>query len=131
MAKGNKNKTRKVSKRVLAMHADPTSVWGKNNKLETFWSGLASGKKIVVIYKGGKHQHVELPNLFTKKYTSALANFETDSNVVAILSSNMSQDSYEQFLYPKAKDKSVEYVIKHYTKYFKPLTPLEKFRIPF
>jgi hypothetical protein len=44
-----------------------------------------------------------------------------DPNIIAVLSSNMSQDSYELFLYPKAKGKSVEYVIKNYKKIFKPI----------
>ena len=45
--------------------------------------------------------------------------FNDDENIIAVLSSNMSQDAYEVYLYPKAKDKSVEYVIKNYKKYFK------------
>lgn len=31
----------------------------------------------------------------------------------------MSQDAYEVYLYPKAQDSSVEYVIKNYKKFFK------------
>ena len=41
--------------------------------------------------------------------------------MVAVLSSSLSSDAYELGLYPKAKDKTVEYVIKNYKKYFKPL----------
>jgi hypothetical protein len=33
----DKKKTRKISKRVLAMWADPDTVWGKNPELEAFW----------------------------------------------------------------------------------------------
>jgi len=59
-----------------------------------------------------------------------MAEFEEDPSVIAILSSNMSQDTYEVHLYPKAKDKTVEYVIKNYTKYFKPMVPGAKMRVP-
>ena len=56
--------------------------------------------------------------------------FEKDTNIIAILSSNQSQDAYEQYLYPKAKSKSVDYVIKHYNTYFKPILPGNKLRVP-
>lgn len=49
--------------------------------------------------------------------------FDDDPNIVAVLSSNMSQDAYEVFLYPKAKGNSVEHVIKNYKKYFKSAGP--------
>jgi hypothetical protein len=50
--------------------------------------------------------------------------FDDDPNIVAVLSSNLSQDAYEVFLYPKAKDNTVEYVITNYKKYFKQIRPL-------
>ena len=56
--------------------------------------------------------------------------FEEDTNIIAIISSNQSQDVYEQYLYPKAKSKSVDYVIKHYNTYFKPILPGAKLRVP-
>ena len=59
-----------------------------------------------------------------------MVGFEEDKRIVAILTSNPSQDAYEKYLYPKAKNSSVDSVIKHYTKYFKPLTPGSKMRIP-
>ena len=125
-----KRKTRKVSKRVLEMWNNPESVWGKNPELEKFWGSLASGKKVVLIYKDKTHKHVNLPNITTKKYQTTLDEFQNDSNIVAILSSNQSQDAYEVFLYPKAKSKSVDYVIEHYSTYFKPLAPGDKMRVP-
>jgi hypothetical protein len=117
-----KNKTKK-SKRVLEMEADPSSVWGKNKPLEEMWQSLASGKKVVLIYKTGEHKIFTMP---TGKMTvrKMFNQFDDDPNIVAVLSSNMSQDAYEVFLYPKAKDKSVEYVIKNYKKYFKSVGPL-------
>lgn len=48
-----------------------------------------------------------------------LSELNNDPNVVALLSSFMSQDAYEVYLYPKAQDSSVEYVIKNYKKFFK------------
>jgi len=114
----------------LEMRNDPESVWGKNPELEKFWGTLASGKTVVLIYKDKSNKTVTLPKIGTTKYTTMMTEFEEDANVVAILSSNMSQDSYEVYLYPKAKDKSVEYVIKNYTKYFKPMVPGAKMRVP-
>lgn len=47
--------------------------------------------------------------------------FDADPNIVAVLSSNMSQDAYELYLYPKARNNTVEYVIQNYKKFFKSL----------
>jgi len=124
-----KQRTRK-SKRVLNMEKDPNTVWGKNPALESFWGDLASQKNVVLIYKDKTHKFVNLPKWTTKKYKTMLNEFEEDNNIVAILSSNLSQDAYELYLYPSAKDKSVEYVIKNYTKYFKPIQPGQKLRVP-
>uniref|UniRef100_A0A6C0HEF8 Uncharacterized protein n=1 Tax=viral metagenome TaxID=1070528 RepID=A0A6C0HEF8_9ZZZZ len=123
-------KTKKISKRVIEMLNDPTSVWGKNPELEKFWGDLASGNKVVLIYKDKTHKYVNMPKRFTKKHQSMLSNFDEDKDVVAVLSSQMSQDAYEVYLYPKAKNNSVEYVIKHYEKYFKPILPGAKMRVP-
>ena len=120
-----KNKSNKKSKRVLEMEADPNTVWGKNRPLEELWESLASGKKVVLIEKGGKHKIFNMP---TGKMTNRKMynTFDDDPNIVAVLSSNLSQDAYEVHLYPKAKDKSVEYVIKNYKKYFKLVGPMPK-----
>lgn len=126
----NKRQTRRVSKRVLKMWNDPETVWGKNPNLENFWSDLASQKYVVIIYKDKTHKYIDLPKQGTKKYQSIYTEFDKDTNIVAILSSNLSQDAYEQYLYPKAKDNSVDYVIKHYRRYFKPIVPGDKLRIP-
>ena len=112
------------------MRNDPETVWGKNKELETFWGNLASGKNVVVIYKDKTHKYVNLPTRYTKKYENLLTEFDMDNTIVAVLSSNPSQDAYEVYLYPKAKDKSVKYVIEHYTRYFKPITAGEKLRVP-
>jgi hypothetical protein len=115
------NKTRKAKKTT-----NSSSVWGKHPKLERFWGDFASGKQTLVIYRDGTNKYVKIPKRFTEKYTNTFNGFDEDSNVVAVLFSYPSQDSYEQYLYPKAKDKTVEYVIKNYTKYFKPMGPVPK-----
>ena len=128
---GAKAKTRRVGRvgrvgRVVELGTSDAygeSLWGKTKPLEKFWRSLASGKKVVLIQKTGGHKIFTMP---TGKM-AALKIFDTfddDPNIVAVLSSNMSQDAYEVFLYPKARDKSVEYVIKNYKKYFKSIRPM-------
>jgi hypothetical protein len=119
--KKHKKKHNKTSKRVLKMWKDPTSVWGKNKPLENFWR-LLTDKYVILIYKDGKHKYINLPNRKTQKYKKLFDDFDNDNNIVAVLSSSSSQDAYELGLYPKAKDKSVDFVIKNYKKYFKPIT---------
>ena len=123
----SKNRTMKRGKsvRVLKMEADPESVWGKNKPLEKLWEDMASGRNIVVIYDKGNHKILDVPR-GKMAIRTFYDRFDDDSTVVAVLSSNMSQDAYEVYLYPKAKDHSVEYVIKNYTKFFKPFGPLSK-----
>ncbi len=117
-----KNKTKK-SKRILEMEADSNSVWGKNKPLEKFWRSLASGEKVVLIQKTGGHKMFTMPTGKVARL-KIFNTFDDDPNIVAVLSAPLSQDAYEVFLYPKAGDKSVEYVIKNYKKYFKPIGPM-------
>lgn len=122
-------KTRRVGRRVGRVvelgtgDAYGESIWGKNKPLEKFWRSLASGKKVVLIQKIGGHKIFTMPTgkMARRKMFNT---FDDDTNIVAVLSSNMSTDAYEVFLYPKAGDKSVEYVIKNYKKYFKPVGPM-------
>ena len=121
ISSSTKTKTlkRKKSARVLAMDTNEDTVWGKNKPLEKFWRDLASGNKVVVVYSSpSQHKFVNVPKGKTALRT-LYDGFDDDSNVVAVLSSNMSQDAYEINLYPKAKDKTVDEVIKNYKKYFK------------
>jgi hypothetical protein len=106
------------------------SVWGKNPELEKLWRSLASGKYFVLVYKDKTYEYVKMPALNTKKYKTMFEKFYEDKEVKAILSSNQSQDAYEEILYPKAKNKSVDYVISHYSKYFKPISRGDKLRVP-
>ena len=124
-----KAKTRRIGRRVgrvVELGTDDMygeSIWGKNKLLEKFWRSLASGKKVVLIQKIGGHKIFTMP---TGKMArrKMLNTFDDDPNIVAVLSSNLSTDAYEVFLYPKAGDKSVEYVIKNYKKYFKSAGPM-------
>lgn len=121
-----KTKTRRVGRVVELGTGDAygESIWGKNKPLEKFWRSLASGEKVVLIQKTGGHKIFTMP---TGK-VAALKIFDTfddDPNIVAVLSSNLSQDAYEVFLYPKAGDKSVEHVIKNYKKFFKSTGPMQ------
>lgn len=116
-----KNKTKKSIR--VCLYCSENSVWGKNKPLEDFWQSLASSKKVVLVEKGGKHKIFTMPTgrvTVNKMYNT----FDNDTNIVAVLSSNMSQDAYEMYLYPKAKDKTVDYVIKNYKKYFKSAGPI-------
>jgi hypothetical protein len=131
ISSSTKNKTlkREKSARVLKMEADPDSVWGKNKPLERLWNDLASGRKVVLIKKNGNHEMFTMPkstyNYLSETYANQYEKFNKDPNIVAVLTSYRSQDAYESHLYPKAKDASVEYVIKHYKKFFRLHTKLE------
>ena len=98
-------------------------VWGKNKPLEEWWRQLASGNKVVIVERNGGHKMHTMPTgkMAVRKAYNA---FDDDPNIVAVLSSNMSQDAYEVHLYPKAKGNTVEHVIKHYKKYFKSAGPM-------
>ena len=114
------------SARVVAMEADPTTVWGKNKPLERFWRKLASGEKAVIIYTTSASRPPTIVNVPTGN--TAMKAFydkcDADPNIVAVLSSNISQDAYEVFLYPKACDSTVRDVIHNYNKYFKSSGPM-------
>ena len=97
----------------------------ENPELQKFWSNLAEGKNVVLIYKDGTYKYLDLPKS-TQKLNSIFNEFDDDSNIIAVLSSSRSTDIYTENLYPKAKDKSVDYVIKNYKKYFKPFGPIPK-----
>jgi hypothetical protein len=118
------NKTLKKFQKMQEI--DTTDVWGKNKPLEKFWRGLASGKYVVVVYKNGKSKYIKPPNPSTQKLNNFYNELDANEEIEAVLSSNLSQDAYEIYLYPKAKNNSVDYVIKNYKKYFKSMGPLPK-----
>jgi len=107
------------------MWKDPNTVWGKNLPLEKWWSQLAGGK--AVIYKNGHKTVTVKKNQWDE--------FDQDDSIIDVLT-RRSQDAYEVYLYPKAKDKTVKEVIAN-KKYFKPIGPapkglpaLKKVRVP-
>jgi len=120
MTTTKKTKPRKYNKSSSKRVIPSTSVWGKNKPLEKFWRHLTMN--VVVLYKNGSHKYISLPSQQTKKYKNLFDNFDNDDNVVAVLTSPLSQDAYELGLYPKANDKTVDFVIKNYQNYFKPLS---------
>ena len=127
VARKNRTIKQRKSARVLQMEADPNTVWGKNKPLEHFWQNLASGRNVVVIYAkpsvDDAHKLVDIPKGKVAMRTM-YDSFDSDPNIVAVLSSNMSQDAYEVYLYPKAKEQTVEYVIRNYKKFFKSSGPM-------
>jgi hypothetical protein len=124
-----KLRRRHKSARVLAMESDPDSVWGKNKPLERFWNDLASGRKVVLIKKNGDHEMYTMPksthDYLSEDYANQYDTFNKDPDIVAVLTSYRSQDAYELHLFPKAKDATVEDVIKHYKRLFRLHTKLE------
>lgn len=89
----------------------------KNVGLEKFWRKLASGK-IAIVYKNGSFKMTSSHSP-TAKLKIQYDAFDKDPNVVAVLASPMSSDAYDG-LYKRAKDSSVEDVVKNYKKFFKP-----------
>ena len=124
-----RGKSARVSQMESDLDTDPDTVWGKNKPLEKFWQDLASGRKVVLIKKNGEYEMFSMPkstyNYLSETYANQYEKFNKDPNIVAVLTSYRSQDAYESHLYPKAKDASVEYVIKHYKKFFRLHTKLE------
>ena len=116
------NKTMKKTIRKITLEEEDIaseSCWGKNKPLEKFWRDLSVGKNIVVVRKNGTYVITKLEKANSKKWKDQYDSFDQDKDVVAVLTSPMSTDAYQRHLYPKAKDKSVDYVIKNYKKFFK------------
>ena len=114
-------KTRK--RRSRKFKVDPTC-WGKNKPLEQLWRDLSSYLSAVIIYKGSiPYEIIQLHHsdpLSSEHVYSQLRVYESNPDVVAILTAHPdAKNEYEALLYPKAKDKSVDYVINNYTKFFK------------
>jgi hypothetical protein len=127
---------RRKTRRSRKFAFDP-NCWGKNKPLEQLWTDLSSFLSAVVIYKGSKpYEIVKL-----QQPHEQLSTFDADSQVVAILSAHPeAKNAYETLLYPKAKDKTVDYVIANHTKFFKHAPthmqkmfnpPLKKFRVAY
>jgi hypothetical protein len=123
-----KPKTRRSRKtrrrRSIKFNVDP-ACWGKNKPLEELWRDLSSYLSTIIIYKGSKpYEIVKLKqsDAMTPEHVySQFRGYESDPSVVAILTAHpdYAKDVYETLLYPKAKDKTVDYVIANHAKFFK------------
>jgi hypothetical protein len=128
---------------------DP-ACWGKNKPLEQWWNDLSSFLSVVIIYKGVRPYeviklHPSTPS--AEQFYAQMKPFDDDPSVVAILTAYPDNpdnpdttNAYETLVYPKAKDKTVDYVITHYDKVFKRApshmqkmftVPLKKVRVPY
>lgn len=141
-----KPKTRRLNRRrrrTYKVVIDP-ACWGKNKPLEQWWKELSSYLSVVVIYKDSTpYEMVKLhePLTSAEQFYTQLKPFDDDPHVVAILTAHPeSRRTYETLVYPKAKDKTVDYVITHYDKIFKRVPvnmqkmfnmPLKKLRMPY
>ena len=115
-----KTQRRRKTRRSRKFAFDP-NCWGKNKPLEQLWRDLSSHLSAVIIYKGSKpYEIVKLQRHSGQSYDQ-LSAFDADPQVIAILSANPTgnESAYETSLYPKAKDKTVDYVITHHTWFFK------------
>jgi hypothetical protein len=144
-----KPKTRRSKKtrrrRSNKLNIDP-ACWGKNKPLEELWRDLSSYLSAVIIYKGSKpYEIVKLTQSDTMTPEHVYSQFrvhESDPSVVAILTAHPDDANhvYETLLYPKAKDKTVDYVIHNHSRFFKRVPehaqkhmtgrPLNKLMIP-
>ena len=120
-SQSRRSKTRK--RRSRKFKVDPTC-WGKNKPLEQLWRDLSSYLSAVIIYKGSKpYEIIELHHSdppSSEHVYSQFRSYDSNPDVVAILTAHPdAKNEYETLLYPKAKDKSVDYVILNYTKFFK------------
>ena len=75
---------------------------------------MSDGKSVIFIYKNGTHKVIKTK---TPHEDSIIQKGNEDKDVKAILTAGNSWDSYRE-LYSKAKQKSVNEVVKHYKTYF-------------
>lgn len=119
MKKTRSNRRRKT--RQLRKFAFDPACWGKNKPLEQLWRDLSSYLSAVIVYKGSKpYEIVKLQSQSQSPIYDQLRVYDADPHVIAILSAHPdTKNAYETLLYPKAKDKTVDHVITHYTRFFK------------
>ena len=117
-----KRKRKRLSKRLHKLAEDPASSFDKNMELQKFWQKLASGKLIILIFKNGTDQYKYMTKKTNKARWNEWRSIEEEAtqnpDVVAILVSNSSWDAYD-YLYARAKNKSVKDVVKNWKKYFR------------
>jgi hypothetical protein len=110
-----KNKISKQSEKnrieYLQAVLDNDIIRNKNKNLYKFWVDLADTKHSVFIYSDNNYK------IIRKNIREEQRLAEDNHNIIAILDSGPSFDAYRE-LYRKAKNKSVEEVIKNYKNYF-------------
>jgi len=114
--KTTRSRVRRRRQRSRKLLVDP-NCWGKNKPLEQLWTDLSSYLSVVIIYKGSSPYEI----VRLQSPTQSLGEFESDPQVVAILSAKPTgrKKAYQTILYPKAKDMTVDYVITNYNHFFK------------
>ena len=145
--KKNRRRQPKKVRRSRKFAFDP-NCWGKNKPLEQLWNDLSSYLSAVIVYKGQTpYEIVKLqsqPQSQPQSQTPSqiydrLMAFDGDPQVIAILSAHPGiKNAYETLVYPKAKDKTVDYVITNHEKFFKRLparmqatdVPIKKLMVP-
>ena len=153
--KKNRRRQPKKVRRSRKFAFDP-DCWGKNKPLEQLWNDLSSYLSAVIVYKGQtpyeivklqsqpqsqpQSQHQSQPQSQTpSQIYDRLMAFDGDPRVIAILSAHPGiKNAYETLVYPKAKDKTVDYVITHHENFFKRLparmhatdVPIKKLMVP-
>jgi hypothetical protein len=139
MKKTRSNRRRKT-KRLRKFEFDP-ACWGKNKPLEQLWGDLSSYLSVIIIYRGSRPYEVVMldpPPMSSSQLYEQLRHYDDDPQVIAILSAHPDiKHAYETLVYPKVKDKTVDYVITNYTKIFKRLhtnmhadKPIKKLMVP-
>ena len=86
----------------------------ENKKLEKMWKSLSNGKSVIFVYKDKSYK---IKKTKTPHNKNVIDNGINNKNVIAILTASNSYDGYRELL-SKAKNKSVNDVIKNYKKYF-------------
>ena len=94
---------------------------GANQSLETLWQQLASGKVLIFVRRDGsfvkKLRKFKTASARIKEYKANMLKAQSDPNVVAVLTSAQSYDSWDN-LYRIAKNASPNAVIRNYRKFF-------------
>ena len=137
-----RNRSTRTRRRSRKFAFDP-ACWGKNKPLEQLWRDLTSFLSVIVIYKGSRPYEIVMLNPQPQSYAQLYAQLRTyddDPQVIAILSAHPEiKHAYETLVYPKVKDKTVDYVITNYAKIFKRMRanahvadqPIKKLMVPY
>jgi len=143
-SKHAKTRRRRKTKRSRKFVSD-SACWGKNKPLEQLWTDLSSYLSAVIVYKGARpYEIVKLqsqPPSVSQIYDQLRA-YDADPQVIAILSAHPDvKNAYETLVYPKAKDKTVDYVIINHDRFFKRASahmqaqftdqPMQKLMVPY